>query len=138
MGAADLNVGSSTGQQDAATKLPSADKPLAVVPMRLPSTREPVEPAAEMETPEPRLPEIKLPAPASVVEPMRFLAAFITRTPSLPLGTATVPFALVPMKLPSITLLDAPTPLSVIPLFALPEITFRRLGRFPPTVFRDD
>ena len=83
-------------------------------------------------TPDPPLPEITLRVAVVVDEPIRVLDALITRIPSVVLGIATFPLTLVPITFPSITLLEAATPLIVIPVFAFPEITFRKATELPP------
>src|SRR5437764_13382798 len=72
--------------------------PVAFVPMKLPAT---VLPGPVIETAAPAFPEITLRA-AAVVPPMVLPAPAIGITPKevVPLGTAPLPAALVPIKLP--------------------------------------
>ena len=76
-------------------ELPTANVPVASVPIRLPETVFPVElafwiliPAAS--SPAEPLPEMRLPL-------IEFIVASVRRIPSSPLGTVAVPEALVPM-----------------------------------------
>ncbi len=72
-----------------------------------------------MRTPDPRFPDITLPAPVAV-PPMMLLAA-LTTMPSLRLGIVAVPEAARPTRLPCTTLPDVPAPWISMPACALPE-----------------
>ncbi len=111
---------------------------MAETPIRLPTTQLPMV-ALYTATPQSVLPEMRLPWPAAG-PPMRLLSD-LTEMP-YPLGRATVPAALVPMKLPSTTLPPATsisTPSSEQRLMAkprsveLPAARVKQLGSAPPT-----
>ena len=119
--------------------LSRATVPVTSRPMMLPSTwsREP-EPPIKIPA---LLPEMTLPGAApgvAVKPPTRLLPASTIKTPRLAFGNGSVPFALVPMKLPCTRLLVAPAPLISMPLAVgvegppFPEMTFRAVGVLPP------
>src|SRR4051812_38042268 len=83
-------------------------------------------------TPSQPLPEMTLRAPALVPPMVLFVEPYSIATPSDPLGTAAVPAAFVPMRLPSTV-----SPLAErnqTPLAWLPEITFPEPAAVPPTM----
>src|SRR5215207_2205897 len=115
-------------------KLPRTPVPFTSVPMRLPWTLLFVAlltPVARIETPVPPLPEIALRAPATV--PPTMLPGVSRRTPTSALPRSEVPFASVPMKLPSTLLKVAlSVPEMKTPFALLPEMTLRAPALVPP------
>ena len=81
------------------------------------------------------LPEMRLPAPA-VVPPIVLAFELLACTPPLALGSAAVPAAFVPMRLPCTTVLaelvERWTPTPKLPLLPLPEIRFPAPLTVPP------
>ena len=82
---------------------PIADVPSPDSPIQLPDTRFPVAVEPVIITPPRRLPEMTLRTPAST-PPTTLLRALASSTPAFWLGSAAIPIAFKPMRLPSMRL----------------------------------
>ncbi len=111
--------------------LGSAAVPETSTPIKFPCTRFPLVEDWLMTTPLPVFPEMTFPAPA-LVPPIVLLDAPDSISIPAALGTAAVPAALVPIKLPCTVFPLVPGPMIWIPKKAFPEITLRAAAVVPP------
>ena len=109
--------------------LPIGWFPLPSVPIALARTAFAL--ARTIHTPLCVLPEITFPAPAGV--PPTVLPEVLKKIPTpSPLARAAVPAAVVPMKLPWMTLPSVPRSVITRPIDELPEMTLREAAVVPP------
>ena len=109
----------------------TAAVPFTSVPIRLPCTV--ITLASNRAMPKPLLPEMTLPA-SRVVPPMKALAGLPGPTFSMPtpFGSAVVPSAVVPIKLPWMYVPESKP--NFTPTWLLPEMTFPLPGCSPPII----